>query len=75
MRRIEERIDDCGPGDVIELARRLVSENQSGRAGEGASHGNSLRLSAGELVGQRTSECLEAEAFEGVVRLVARLLV
>src|SRR6185437_5304444 len=45
----EQEVDDDASGGGIEIAGRLVGEEQARRDGEGAGEGDALLLAAGEL--------------------------
>ena len=50
----------------VEVAGRLVGEQNHRLAGDGACHGDALLLSAGELTGQVLGAMRHADALEGV---------
>tara|TARA_B110000037_G_scaffold222989_1_gene301126 strand:+ start:2657 stop:3508 length:852 start_codon:yes stop_codon:yes gene_type:complete len=54
------------PEHGVEIAERLIHQEQGGAGGEGADQGDSLGFSAGELVGVSFFEAGEADGFEEI---------
>ena len=63
--QLVKELDDRGPGDRIEVAGRLVRQEQGRIPDDGAGDGDALTLSAGELVRAMTQTALEPHAAQG----------
>ena len=50
-RQLEQQVDDLPAGLAVEIAGRLVGQQQRGPADEGAGEGDPLLLAAGQLAG------------------------
>jgi hypothetical protein len=60
----EQQVDDLLAGGGIEIAGRLVGEDQFGTRRGGARDGNTLLLAAGKLGGVVPGAVAEADSFE-----------
>ena len=69
----EQQVDDAVAGGGIEIAGRLVGEDQAGVRGDGAGDGDALLFAAGKLGGIMRDAVAKADGFELRVGTGARI--
>ena len=57
----EQKVHDFGAGGLVEIAGRLVGEDEGGLGRERPGHGHALLLAAGELAGEMRLAMREAD--------------